>query len=149
VAEFQGAYPEPVVRLKGTPGEPEVLVVFDRSQLHQVLWKLLENAVRHSGKPPAETEVELRCHVDEPTQGYCLLSVRDNGKGIPPSRMGEIFDAFYTTHNEGSGLGLYIARQLCEANQSELTVDSAPGRYTRFKIRMARATGAPAAAATY
>ena len=62
-------------------------------------------------------------------------------KGIPPEKIGEIFEAFYTTRKEGSGLGLYIARQLCESNQAELTVDSVPGEQTRFHIRMALAAG--------
>ena len=59
----------------------------------------------------------------------------------PEDRLGEIFEPFFTTRKEGTGLGLYIARQLCEANQAELTVESRPGEGTRFRIRMALASG--------
>ena len=110
------------------------LVVFDKSQLHQCLWKLLDNTVHHASvkRPP---RAELRMRKDE-IAGYCVITVEDNGPGIPNSRIADIFEPFYTTRKEGSGLGLYIARQLCEANQGELTVDSRPGIGTAFHLRM-------------
>ena len=112
----------------------KTLVVFDRSQLHQCLWKLLDNTVHHASvkRPP---RAELRMRKDE-LAGYCVITVEDNGPGIPKPHIGEIFEPFYTTRKEGSGLGLYVARQLCEANQAELTVDSTPGVGTSFHIRI-------------
>jgi two-component system sensor histidine kinase PilS (NtrC family) len=65
--------------------------------------------------------------------------VADNGPGISKAALSKIFEPFYTTRKEGSGLGLYIARQLCEANQAELTVDSEPGEGAFFHIRLALA----------
>jgi len=112
----------------------QTYVVFDKSQLHQTLWKLLDNTVHHASvKRPPRTD--LKMHKDE-SAGYCVITIEDNGPGIPKSRIEDIFEPFYTTRKEGSGLGLYIARQLCEANQSELTVDSQPGIGTAFHIRM-------------
>jgi signal transduction histidine kinase len=73
--------------------------------------------------------------------GYCVISVEDNGPGIPEDQIGIIFEPFFTTRKQGSGLGLYVARQLCEANQAELTVDSIVGRGTRFNVRLATARG--------
>ena len=64
------------------------------------------------------------------------MQIRDTGQGMPEDVKDRIFEPFYTTRKEGSGLGLYIARQLSEANQSELTVDSQPGVGTSFHIRM-------------
>ena len=74
-----------------------------------------------------------------PETGYCRVSVKDNGPGIPEKQIDHIFEPFYTTHKQGSGLGLYIARQLCEANQAELTVESSLGEGTSFHIRIALA----------
>jgi two-component system sensor histidine kinase PilS (NtrC family) len=99
-----------------------------------VLWKLLENAVEHAGNEGAEAEITLRMDPEAET-GYCVISVEDNGAGISADHIGNVFEPFYTTRRQGSGLGLYIARQLCEANQAELTVDSTPGWKTRFHIR--------------
>jgi two-component system sensor histidine kinase PilS (NtrC family) len=112
----------------------KTFVVFDKSQLHQCLWKLLDNTVHHASvKRPPRAELKMRKDV---SAGYCVITVADNGPGIPKSRISDIFEPFYTTRKEGSGLGLYIARQLCEANQAELTVDSQPGIGTAFHIRV-------------
>lgn len=116
----------------------ETLVLFDRSQLHQAVWKLLENANRHARLDAAIPQVELTMkHL--PQTGYCVISIEDNGPGIPEGNMKRIFEPFFTTHKQGSGLGLYIARQLCDVNQAELTVDSKIGSYSRFHVRMALA----------
>jgi two-component system sensor histidine kinase PilS (NtrC family) len=80
--------------------------------------------------------VVLRLERREQT-GHCLVNVEDNGPGIPEDRIGNIFEPFYTTRQEGSGLGLYVARQLCEANQAVLTVDSSAKLGTRFHLRLA------------
>jgi two-component system sensor histidine kinase PilS (NtrC family) len=112
----------------------KTLVVFDKSQLHQCLWKLLDNTVHHASvKRPPRAELKMR---KDMSAGYCVITVADNGPGIPNSHISDIFEPFYTTRKEGSGLGLYIARQLCEANQAELTVDSQPGIGTAFHIRV-------------
>ena len=75
--------------------------------------------------------------------GFCVITIADNGPGIGKEQLDKIFEPFFTTRKEGSGLGLYIARQLCEANQTELTVDSEPGQGAFFHIRLALARGSP------
>ena len=112
----------------------KTFVVFDKSQLHQCLWKLLDNTIHHASIK-RQPRVQLGMRKDL-SAGYCVITVQDNGPGIPKSRLADIFEPFYTTRKEGSGLGLYIARQLCEANQCELTVDSQPGVGTSFHLRM-------------
>ena len=116
-------------------------MVFDRSQLSQCLWKLLDNSVDHA----TGTKItRLRLHMRKDEQaGYCVITLEDNGPGIDRAQMKQVFEPFFSTRKEGSGLGLYIARQLCEANQSELTVDSEPGQGARFHIRVGLARGKP------
>ena len=136
--ETKSSLPGIRLTLEIDPGEKGTLVLFDRSQLHQALWKLLENALRHAYLDAAIPLVELSMSRPKGT-GYCIITVEDNGPGIPESNMKRIFDPFFTTHKEGSGLGLYIARQLCDVNQAELTVDSVLGSCSRFHIRLALA----------
>ncbi|NIM70819.1 MAG: hypothetical protein GTO48_10290 [Xanthomonadales bacterium] len=125
--------------------EPGALwVMFDRGQLHQALWKLLENAVDHAGGDNPAPRVALRLQ-NEHNTGHCVISVEDNGPGIPPQNLGNIFEPFFTTRPQGAGLGLYVARQLCEANQAELTVDSTASSGARFHVRLATAGDAEAA----
>ena len=121
----------------------EAYVLYDKSQLHQCLWKLLDNAIDHASRDNMTPRVRLRLRTDEGA-GYCVITIADNGPGINKDQLSKIFEPFYTTRKEGTGLGLYIARQLCEANQAELTVDSEPGDGAYFHIRMALAKGTPA-----
>ena len=118
----------------------EAWVLYDKGQLHQCLWKLLDNAADHAARERATPMVSLRLRADEDS-GFCVVTVADNGPGINKEQLSKIFEPFYTTRKEGSGLGLYIARQLCEANQAELTVDSEIGKGAQFHIRMALASG--------
>jgi len=116
----------------------EAWVLYDKGQLHQCLWKLLDNAVDHASRDKPNPAVRLALARD-PEAGFCVITVADNGPGITKAQLSKIFEPFYTTRKEGSGLGLYIARQLCEANQAELTVDSEPGEGAYFHIRLALA----------
>ena len=118
----------------------ETLVVYDKSQLSQCLWKLLDNAVDHASKDKSIPKIRLALTKDEES-GFCIITIADNGPGISKAQLDKIFEPFYTTRKDGSGLGLYIARQLCEANQAELTVDSEPGQGAFFHIRLALAGG--------
>jgi len=120
----------------------ETYVLFDRSQLGQCLWKLLDNAVDHASRDQNTPRVRLALNHDEEA-GFCVITVADNGPGISNAQLDKIFEPFYTTRKEGSGLGLYIARQLCEANQAELTVDSGPGEGACFHIRLALVRASP------
>ena len=110
-------------------------VMFDRSQLWQVIMKLMDNASEHAGAKGRRPLVMLALRRDE-ASGTATIVISDNGPGIRPEVAERIFEPFFTTRKEGSGLGLYIARQLCAANQAELTVDSVLGEGTRFRIRL-------------
>jgi two-component system sensor histidine kinase PilS (NtrC family) len=116
--------------------DEEIFVIFDRSQLHQTLWKLMENAIDHRGDDVQVLSVTLRLNLDE-TASHCIITVEDNGPGIPEENINHVFEPFYTTRPTGTGLGLYIARQLCDANNAEIAVDSPPDGPTRFRIRIA------------
>ena len=120
----------------------EAYILFDKSQLHQCLWKLLDNAADHASRNNMTPRVRLRLAANEDS-GYCVITIADNGPGIKPDQIEKIFEPFYSTRKEGSGLGLYIARQLCEANQAELTVDSEQGDGAQFHVLMALAKGRP------
>lgn len=93
---------------------------FDRSHLHQVLWNLVSNACRHSNGKPGSVSVV----VEAGSEGSRVeLHVVDDGPGVADAHRGHIFEPFFTTHAKGTGLGLYIARELCEANGARLVLD--------------------------
>jgi two-component system sensor histidine kinase PilS (NtrC family) len=142
VGEFLSTQKAKNVDFKTHFAPGEAYVMYDRSQLSQCIWKLLDNSIDHATGTKI-TRLRLSMRKDEQA-GYCVISLEDNGPGIDKAQLKHIFEPFYTTRKDGSGLGLYIARQLCEANQSELTVDSESGQGARFHIRVSLARGEPA-----
>jgi two-component system sensor histidine kinase PilS (NtrC family) len=90
---------------------------FDRSHLHQVLWNLVSNALRHSSRGSGAVRIELSSNHGD---GRVELHVIDDGPGVPESVREQIFEPFFTTHTQGTGLGLFIARELCVTNGASL-----------------------------
>lgn len=94
----------------------DVTLCIDRAHFHQIIVNLLGNARRYcSGQPGA-----IRVHAVSRSGGRVELHVRDDGPGIEASRRNGVFEPFYTTDPKGTGLGLYIARELAEANGAGL-----------------------------
>ena len=106
--------------------EPERTTVYaDEAQLKQVLEVLCDNAARHFQGPRDELRILIAGGITRLSHGP-YLEVQDNGPGIPPEVADKLFEPFFTTHNQGTGLGLYIARQLCEANRIRLEYRALP-----------------------
>jgi two-component system sensor histidine kinase PilS (NtrC family) len=91
----------------------------DSSQLHQVLNNLVQNGLRYSAQRHGQAQVWLKLFI-EPSNGLPILDVLDDGPGFPPDRLQHIFEPFFTTEAKGTGLGLYISKELCESNQAHL-----------------------------
>lgn len=90
-------------------------IEFDRVHLNQVIWNLVRNAWRHCRKQPSSVRILFQ---QRPNQ--LELQVTDDGDGIPKHLQPQLFEPFFTTFSSGTGLGLYIARELCAANGTRL-----------------------------
>ena len=107
----------------------ELVAPFDPNQLQQVVSNLVENGLRHS---PQGAQVRLVAGLHIETQRP-YLDIIDEGKGIPAPDREHVFEPFFTTRADGTGLGLYIARELCEVNQASLRLlDSDLGCHFRI-----------------
>ncbi|MEE4299804.1 MAG: ATP-binding protein [Pseudomonadales bacterium] len=95
------------------------VVNIDPSQLGQVLTNLVTNGLRYSEKETGTAWIRLEAGVDEASERP-YLNVIDKGPGIPEAQRQHLFEPFFTTEESGTGLGLYISRELCEANQIQL-----------------------------
>ncbi len=115
-----------------------VIVRMDVSQLHQVLWNLSENALRHSVEQPT---IEYQWGLRKST-GNPYLDIIDRCSGVPEAIAAQLFEPFFTTDVKGSGLGLYISRELCEANQASLVLVKNNTEGCCFRIQFAHASGA-------
>ncbi|MBI5918974.1 MAG: two-component sensor histidine kinase [Nitrosomonadales bacterium] len=91
-------------------------ISFDRGHFEQVLWNLCVNALRYCRQQPGS--VALRGESSE--AGKFVLEIRDDGPGIAPDALPHLFEPFFTTNAAGTGLGLYISRELCAANGARL-----------------------------
>jgi len=109
----------------------EATVEFDREHLRQVLWNLLRNAVRHARAEAGSVRLAVTAFGDQ-----VELNVIDNGPGVPASVQGQLFEPFFTTDSKGTGLGLYLARELSAANRALLEyVADLPGAHFRIVCR--------------
>ena len=90
----------------------------DPSHLRQVMWNLCDNAVKYASETGG-IMVELQAGQTQRT-GQPYLEVLDHGHGVDPQTVDKIFEPFYTDRSGGTGLGLYISRELCELNRATL-----------------------------
>ena len=112
---------------------PDLKIYFDSTQLHQVLWNLCQNGIRYSREYDGKPKLELIASLQE--EGHrAFLDVIDHGPGIDPETAQNIFEPFFTTDKKGSGLGLYIARELCETNKAHLSYIPLPVGGSCFRI---------------
>ncbi|HVW19675.1 MAG TPA: ATP-binding protein [Opitutaceae bacterium] len=119
--------------------EGRVMVEGDRARLKQVVVNLLDNAVKYT---PVGGEISLRVAAQG---GMALLEVTDTGIGIPESALPHVFERFFRVDQarsrepDGAGLGLAIVKAICQAHGGEAEAESAPGRGSRFRVRLPRA----------
>jgi len=142
LAEFMDALTEEIVAAENMPPGSiviqtvnDMLVVFDRGHLNQIVWNLVRNAWQHCQKKEGSIHVTARA-------GYMgdavICELNDDGPGIPAELRPQIFEPFFTTRPGGTGLGLYIARELADANGAVLELlPKGPGAHFRLTLRRA------------
>ena len=114
----------------------DTVVRMDPQQLHQILWNLCHNGVRYSLAQSGTPRLRLRAGATADAHTP-FLDVIDFGKGVAPEAVDHLFEPFFTTETTGTGLGLYISRELCESNQARLHYMAMPGGGSCFRITFA------------
>jgi two-component system sensor histidine kinase PilS (NtrC family) len=107
-------------------------VQFDPTHLHQVLWNLCDNVMKHAAAGAGEP-VQLRTGRIAST-GRPFLEISDRGAGIDPASAERIFEPFFTDKAGGTGLGLFISRELCQTNGAVLAYEARAGGGSIFRI---------------
>lgn len=101
-----------------------IRVRFDPRHLQQLMFNLWDNAFRHGARDGRA--VTIRLSVGTERGGRPWLDVADNGPGVAPEHVDSVFEPFFTTAHGGTGLGLYLAREMCEFNQARLSYQRRP-----------------------
>jgi two-component system sensor histidine kinase PilS (NtrC family) len=116
-AEFHETMPEGTGHVSATGSEIRLPGIFDSRHLYQVVTVLVQNALHHGRQPGQPAQVKVHPHREG---AHPVIDVIDRGPGIPEGIAAQLFRPFYTTSEHGTGLGLYIARELCHANDARL-----------------------------
>ena len=116
--------------LKILKPKESIIIEADPEQIKQVMINLIQNALE-SIPEKGKVEVEWKKIED-----HVLIRVKDNGRGIPPEHFSRIFEPFYTTKKEGTGMGLSVCHQIVEEHGGHIHVESQPGRGTIFNVRL-------------
>jgi two-component system sensor histidine kinase PilS (NtrC family) len=114
--------------ISGTKAPIEVRV--DSSQLHQVVWNLCDNVLKHA---PADVPIEVRYgRISASARPY--LEIADRGPGVPAEHVERIFEPFFSSGHGGTGLGLFLARELAQTNGATLLYEPRAGGGSLFRM---------------
>ncbi|MGE5105522.1 MAG: two-component system sensor histidine kinase NtrB [Betaproteobacteria bacterium] len=151
LGDFIRTLAEEIVQAEGIPSggvvidiAEDLLVMFDRGHLNQIGWNLVRNAWQHCQKREGSIRITAR-------PGYMgdavICELSDDGPGVPAEFRAQIFEPFFTTRPGGTGLGLYIARELADANGAALELlAKSPGAIFRMTFKRALTPATTAAA---
>ncbi|MCB1625077.1 MAG: PAS domain-containing sensor histidine kinase [Pseudomonadales bacterium] len=132
-AEFAATMQVSPAQLELAGPQFEVNVRADPSHLRQVIWNLCENALRYGVQPGATARVELRFgRLQKSSRPF--LEVADRGPGIPEEHRERIFEPFFTAGGRGTGLGLFVARELAQSNRALLAYEPRPSGGSIFRV---------------
>jgi len=109
------------------------MIAFDPGNLRRILSNLLDNGIRHGGAAAGDYTATLAVTRDEETRKV-YMDVIDTGTGVPEEMRERLFEPFFTTSAQGSGLGLYLCRELSESNGARLSYGETPEGLTRFRL---------------
>ena len=118
------------------PADAEIQ--FDSAHLHQVLWNLCRNAEKYAKQNTQNLHIDIQVSHPRHTRDI-MLNVMDNGKGIPADDVERLFEPFFTTSTKGTGLGLFMARELCLSNSANLEYVKLPTGGSCFRLVFSQA----------
>jgi two-component system sensor histidine kinase PilS (NtrC family) len=131
--EFTETMQCPPDKLRAIGPTADVEVRADPSQLRQIVWNLCENALRHGDANNPDSPIEIRCGRMSPNSRP-FLEIADRGPGVPPEHAERIFEPFFSGRRGGTGLGLFLARELAQTNGATLLHEPRTGGGSIFRL---------------
>jgi len=114
--------------------ERDIRIFADKIQLKRVIKNLIQNAILY-GKPNTPIDIQIGEIPD-----FTTIKIKDHGAGISKEQIDKIFNRYYSAGKKfrkiGTGLGLYLSKQIAKAHDGDLTVESVEGEYTEFCIKI-------------
>lgn len=120
-------------QLKINLQQTEIHILFNSIQLNQVIDNICSNAITHSQLPLEDIRIVIDCGL-EPEHLQPYIDITDNGTGIDEETLQQVFDPFFTTSSVGTGLGLYICKEILESNRAKIHYIEKPESGSTFRI---------------
>jgi len=141
VDELQQSLPEAEEHVSLLSVPTALGVYFDPSHLHQILTNLCQNGLRHAAD--SDNKIKLQLHAGLTGEEHGFIDIIDTGPGISEEHRAHIFEPFFTTEGSGTGLGLYLSRELAVCNQSQLRYEPTDSGQSRFRLLFRTAKRVP------
>ena len=109
-------------------------VMGDRVQLQQVVMNLMRNGIDAINEANMPGDLTIKSQMNAVDQ--LVISISDTGIGLPPEQADKVFDAFFTTKPQGTGMGLSISRSIIESHGGRLWATANPDRGTTFQFTL-------------
>ncbi|MBI4827938.1 MAG: PAS domain S-box protein [Nitrospinae bacterium] len=133
LASLRPVLKERGIKVEFKPDPAISMALFDQGKLHQAMLNVLLNAVQAS-RPGSTVIMETRA--GEAEHAPLQILVRDFGKGIEPDNLKYVFDPFYSTRSNGTGLGLSVVRNIIRNHNGSVTIESEPGAGTTVRLEL-------------
>ncbi|EIJ34285.1 two-component system sensor histidine kinase NtrB [Thiothrix nivea] len=111
----------------------DTVIEFDPAHLHQVIWNLCRNALKYAHEDPRRLQLDIQGGNPAHTRDI-MLNIIDNGRGMTEEQRQRLFEPFFTTSTQGTGLGLFMSRELCLTNGANLEYIAQPTGGSCFRI---------------
>ena len=116
-------------------GNFEAPIIADKHQMKRVLDNLIDNALRHSEAASGDRTASIEVSGSQ-SPPLCFIDVIDDGEGVPDAAQARLFEPFFTTNPEGTGLGLYLCKELCESNGADISYCRTADGRSSFRLSM-------------
>ena len=115
----------------------DTVIEFDPAHLHQIVWNLCRNALKYAHEDPSNLQLDLQGGNPTHTRDI-MLNVIDNGRGMTEEQRQRLFEPFFTTSTQGTGLGLFMSRELALSNGASLEYIALPTNGSCFRLVFSR-----------
>jgi len=115
----------------------DTVIEFDPAHLHQIIWNLCRNALKYAHDDPRKLQLDIQGGNPTHTRDI-MLNIIDNGRGMTEAQRQRLFEPFFTTSTQGTGLGLFMSRELCLSNGASLEYVALPSGGSCFRIVFSR-----------
>lgn len=115
----------------------DTVIEFDPAHLHQIVWNLCRNALKYAHEDPRRLQLDIQGGNPTHTRDT-MLDIIDNGRGMTEAQRQRLFEPFFTTSTQGTGLGLFMSRELALSNGASLEYIALPSSGSCFRIVFSR-----------